>query len=546
MLIRLFKLLGNLYSWSLPKTLLLAYRDHGSSILKYLKWFWTTKTLEPATQQLRSADYPIVALLLSIFVSHIVAAGYLLTEWVRHGHTAPGALPFALALLVSYPVVMAHVLALAAFMKRVVYFALHPKKAGRELIATVLERQVRKLRHRHKFIVVAVSGSVGKTSTKLAVAELLGQTLRVQHQAGNYNDRLTVPLVFFGQQQPALFNILAWPRLIGDMIAQTQQPYPYDVVVVELGTDGPRQMREFAYIKPDIAVITAITPEHMEYFGTLDAVAEEELEVFRYSKRVLVNADDIPAKYLLAKEFDVYSMTTNVAENYYAKVTKPSLKGQTITVDIPSGKLSAGIAFVGYHGAKYALAATAVADMLGLTHDDIAGGLARLTPFPGRMQVLDGINSSILIDDAYNATPVAAKAALDVLYAEKSTQRIAILGSMNELGDYAQAAHIEVGDYCDSQKLDMVITVGKDAKRWLAPAAKAKGCTVHSYMSPYDAGSFVREHIKPGAIVLGKGSQNGVFIEEALKQLLAHPADVSKLVRQSHKWLRTKAKQFNR
>ena len=183
--------------------------------------------------------------------------------------------------------------------------------------------------------------------------------------------------------------------------------------------------------------------------------------------------------------------------------------------------------------------------MLGLSHEDIAGGLVRLTPFPGRMQVLNGVKDSILIDDAYNATPIAAKAALDVLYAEKAPQRIAILGSMNELGDYAREAHVEVGDYCDAHKLAMVVTVGNDAKRWLAPAAKAKGCTVHSYMSPYDAGNFVRQHLKTGAVVLGKGSQNGVFVEEALKQLLAHPADVSKLVRQSHKWLRTKAKQFN-
>lgn len=543
MLIRLIKLVGNLYSWSLPQKLLIAYRDHGSSISKYLKWFWTTKTLEPAHRQLRSSDYPIVALLLGIFASSIIAAAYLLTEWVRHA--TPGSLPFALALLLAYPVLMAHLLAVAACMKRGVYFATHPKKAGRELIATILERQVRKLRHRHKFTVVAVSGSVGKTSTKLAVAELLGQTLRVQHQAGNYNDRLTVPLVFFGHQQPALLNVFAWSRLIGDVIAQTQQPYPYDVVVVELGTDGPRQMREFAYIKPDITVITAITPEHMEYFGTLDAVAAEELEVFSFSKRVLVNADDIAGKYLLGKTFDVYSMTTNVAENYYAKVTRPTLQGQTITVDIPSGKLSAHIAFVGYHGAKYALAATAVADMLGLSHEDIAGGLVRLTPFPGRMQVLNGVKDSILIDDAYNATPIAAKAALDVLYAEKAPQRIAILGSMNELGDYAREAHVEVGDYCDAHKLAMVVTVGNDAKRWLAPAAKAKGCTVHSYMSPYDAGNFVRQHLKTGAVVLGKGSQNGVFVEEALKQLLAHPADTKKLVRQSPSWLRTKAKQFN-
>ncbi len=542
MLKEFFRSLVTLYSWGFPRDAVLAFRYHEYRPIPYIKWFWQTLGYQ-VRGKLTATENSAVVLLLMVSASMIVSAVWLLIQWTHH--EGRGYVPFALALLASYPLVTAHLVALGGFLTRGLYYLAHPKKIARGLLGRVLENQVRRLRRRHKFHLVAVSGSVGKTSTKLAVADLLGQKYRVLHQEGNYNDRLTVPLVFFNQTQPSIYNLFAWARLIGENEALIYQSFPYDVVVVELGTDKPGLMREFSYLKPDITVLTAITPEHMEFFGTLDAVAEEETEVFAYSKRLLVNADDIPGKYLIGKTFDVYSMTTNVAENYYADVSKQSLHGQTITVDIPSGKLSAHIAYVGYHGAKYALAATAVADMLGLSHTDIATGLKRLKPFAGRMQVLDGVQGSTLIDDAYNATTVAVKSALDTLYHEKTAQRIAILGSMNELGEYAREAHMEVGEYCDPAKLDMVVTIGADAKRWLAPAAKARGCVVHSYMSPYDAGNFVRRVLEPGAVVLAKGSQNGVYAEEAVKLLLAHPADAHNLVRQNKAWLRAKAKQFS-
>ena len=89
------------------------------------------------------------------------------------------------------------------------------------------------------------------------------------------------------------------------------------------------------------------------------------------------------------------------------------------------------------------------------------------------------------------------KAALDVLYTESDAeQRIAVLGGMNELGDHAKPAHIEIGEYCDAHKLDMVVTIGSQAEQWLAPAAKKNGCQVHSFAHPADAGKFVANHLK--------------------------------------------------
>jgi len=530
----------SLYSFQLPAALVAKLREQHFSPLGLLGWFWQTKSFRfPA--RLADADQSVMVLLWLGMLAQIALGIGFLVDWARFG--GAGTWEFGAALLLSYPLVWVHLLAVGASIGWLVYFLLHPKKAGRALVCGVLERQVKRLRLRHDFKVVAVAGSVGKTSTKLAIADLLSQGLRVRHQTGNYNDRVTVPLVFFGHEEPNILNALAWLRIFRVNSRVIKKPYPYDVVVVELGTDAPGSMAAFAYTRPDITVVTAVSPEHMEFFGTLDAVAAEELTVFDYSLQVLVNADDIAGKYLAGREFAAYSLESKQAE-YFATAKPQGLDGQHMDIAAPSGEIAADVSYLGAQGAKFALAAAAAADMLGVKQVDIAAGLPKLRAFAGRMQVLPGVSDSTLIDDTYNASPLAVCAALDVVYAAKVPQRVAILGSMNELGDYSQQAHQEVGAYCDPGKLDVVVTIGRDAEKWLAPAAKKRGCTVRSFANPYEAGEFVRAQLQSGALVLAKGSQNGVFAEEALKILLANPKDAAKLVRQSGYWLRLKAQQF--
>lgn len=537
-----FRTLPNLYSFAIPTTLVRVLRQRNYAGGRLIAWFWHTKSFRTKPEQLSFHEETLAGVIAIVMAAQVVWGIWMLVDWARFG--TAGSWQFGVALIISYPLVWTHLLAVGVVLYKIGYYATRPKKAGRAAVCTILEYQVRELRKRHKFTVVAVAGSVGKTSTKLAVADLLAQSLRVRHQTGNYNDRVTVPLVFFGQPEPSLFNVVAWLKLFGANQAALSHAYPYDVVVVELGTDAPGQMATFAYLRPDIAVVTAVTPEHMEYFKTLDRVAGEELTVFDYCERVLVNGDDIPGKYLAGRTFAEYSLKTTQAD-YFALTTVHNLHGQHLDIVTPTEKLKTDVQYIGAQGAKFALAATAVADMLGLKGTAISTGLPKLSHFAGRMQILPGIKNSMLIDDTYNASPVAVQAALDVLYEAKAPQRIAILGSMNEMGDYSPEAHHEVGEYCDPKRFDLLVTIGADAKNYLAPAAKEKGCTVKTFMSPYEAGEYVKSKLKTGAVVLAKGSQNGVFAEEALKPLLSDPADTSKLVRQSPVWLKKKQTQFN-
>lgn len=535
--------LFSLYSWRYPTVLVHMLQQAEYQPGLFLKRYWQTKNFfEVATgQDLQQAKKvrPLLWVLRIGMGLQILAGLWVLGSWFAN--TLPGGLAFGIALVASYPVVWAHILALLAALR----WLFRPKALGRAIVCRKLESQVRRLRRKHQFAVVAVAGSAGKTSTKLAIARVLQASRRVLWQEGNYNDRVTVPLVFFDQVQPNIFNLLAWLRIFRQNERIIYQPYPYDVVVVELGTDGPGFIEEFAYIEPDLAVVTAVAPEHMEYFGSLDAVAQEELGVLHFTKRALLNKDDIPEQYLEGSTYPTYGLG---AGNTYAAVRHDSkgLHGQAVTFHLKKAKVKVDIPLLGDQGAKIALAAAGAAHMLGLSVKEISQGLASISAFMGRMQILPGIKDSTLIDDTYNASPIAVKAALDVMYSGEAPQRIAILGSMNELGDHSEAAHREVGAYCDPKKLDMVVTVGHEAQNFLAPAAKERGCDVHAFLNPYEAGKFVCDHLKDGAVVLAKGSQNGVFAEEALKVLLADKTDQSKLVRQSAYWMKVKHKQFGK
>jgi UDP-N-acetylmuramyl pentapeptide synthase len=418
------------------------------------------------------------------------------------------------------------------------------KKIGKAWLCQLLETQVKRLRQRNDFVIVSVAGSVGKTSTKLAIAKTLAANKRVIYQDGNYNDRLTVPLILFGKTEPGIYNVVAWLKLLMANRKKLQQPYPYDIAVVEIGTDAPGQLKKFAYLKPDITVITAIADEHMEYFGSLDAVAREELAPLAYSGQVLLNADDIPEQYLPETQYASYGLHQQADYKVTRRATR-ALQGQQMTFRLPTGKeLTAEVAALGGQGAKIAAAAVAVADLSGLSPQQIKKGLRTITPVSGRMQILAGKQGSLIIDDTYNASPIAVYAALEVLYGAEATKRIAILGSMNELGKDSAGLHEDVAAHCDPAKLDLLITIGEEANKYLAPAAKKRGCSVKSFNNPYQAGEYVLGQIRPGSVILAKGSQNGVFAEEALKVLLANSGQARKLVRQSDYWMAVKKKQF--
>jgi UDP-N-acetylmuramoyl-tripeptide--D-alanyl-D-alanine ligase len=422
----------------------------------------------------------------------------------------------------------------------------------RNVLLSLIEHQARRLVRKHKPKVVAVTGSVGKTGTKLAIATVLGARYKVLYQEGNYNAEVSVPMTVFGLPMPPLAKLrdpLTWLGLLWRMELKIHRKFPFDVIVLELGTDHPGDMTHFRkYLHPDVAVVTAVAPEHMEFFKTIDAVAEEELMVANFSNLAVINRDDIDemfARFVSNSSIDTYG-TSGIAEYRYLIEDFDSAKGFSGKFVSPEfGEQKVSLRLAGEHNVRAAVAAGVVGIKLGLNAGEVAQGMANIRPVQGRMNILRGLLDSVIIDDTYNSSPSAAVAALQTLYVFPNKQKIAILGSMNELGDYSQKAHEQVGNICDPTLLDWVITIGDEAERYLAPAAKRKGCQVRSFKSPYEAGAFAHSVLHPRAVVLAKGSQNGVFAEEAVKILLHATEEESLLVRQGSEWMDAKEKMFD-
>ncbi len=399
---------------------------------------------------------------------------------------------------------------------------------------------------------VVVTGSVGKTSTKTAIATVLSQKYRVRLHEGNHNTHMSVPLAILGVPYPEdIKSFFAWRTAVKAARAKILAPTDVDIIVQELGADYPGDIEQFGtYLKPDIAVVTAVTPEHMEFFKTMDAVAHEELAAANFSKLALINRDDIDgayAQYLNNPNLDTYG--TSAAAEYHFEEQDFSVEtghaGTFVGPELPGG-VQASIKVVGEHNVRPAIAAAAVGLKYGLDAQQLAAGLGAITPVPGRMNILRGLGGSTIIDDTYNSSPIAASSAVQTFYSLQAPQRIAIMGSMNELGESSAAEHEKIGKLFHPDMVEWVITIGEEAEKYLAPAAHANGCQVKSFASAVQAGAFAHSVLDKDALVLVKGSQGGVYAEEAVKILLLDQSDVTKLVRQSPAWMATKEAFFER
>ncbi len=397
---------------------------------------------------------------------------------------------------------------------------------------------------------IAVGGSVGKTTTKMAIGTVLSADKRIRLEENNNNTDFSAPLAILGVKYPENVNsVMAWLRVFKACKKRIKNPSDVDVIIQELGTDHPGEMAYFAsFLNPDYGVLTGISPEHMEFFGSLDNVAKEEMTILNMSKMGLINQDDVDARYanlLTNKNVKGYGMLSGV--QYQLKIDSFDIqKGYSASVVGPDGvNIAMDVNVFGRHSLKALAAAITIAKEMNVPTEHIIQGVSRMHPVPGRMQPLRGYNDSILIDDTYNASPVSIREALRFLYEEiNSPQKIVILGDMNEMGIESKKLHEDVGELMDGNHIDWLVTVGELTRKYTAPIAKERGVNVMSFESALSAGAFAKSKIEKGAVVLVKGSQNKIYTEEALKLMLHDIKDSQKLVRQSESWLEKKTEFF--
>lgn len=419
-------------------------------------------------------------------------------------------------------------------------------------ITKKLEKYVRKYFVAHPDIkLIVVAGSVGKTSTKIATATILNERYRVRLHKGNHNTHISAPLAILGIDFPGNpRNFWQWHKVFSaarKRIKASVETEP-QVIIQELGTDRPGDIEKFGeYLLPDIAIISSVTPEHMENFESINAVAREELSAVNFSKQAIINRDDVSGEFsnfITNSNITTYGSTSAAEYNFEEDdfSFENGFSGHFNTPDI--GQINTNLHVFGEHSLRPVVAAAAVAVKLGMNAEEISVGASKVRPVPGRMSLLPGVQNSAIIDDTYNSSPAAAEAALKALYLFPGSTKIAVLGDMNELGASSAKEHQKIGELCNPILLSWVITVGDQANKYLAPAAKARGCQVKTCRNALEAGAFAHKVMEQNSTVLFKGSQGGIYLEAAVKIVLRSTSDDSKLVRQDSKWMETKKKFF--
>ncbi len=396
--------------------------------------------------------------------------------------------------------------------------------------------------------VVAITGSVGKTSTKNAVAEVLKGEYRVNYQKKSYNTQTGLPLSIFDLKAPNNpKNPIEWLVIFVKMVPKFFN-YPYDVIVAEMGADKKGEIDYLTkMVKPNIGIVIAAHKVHTETFGTVDDILKEKSILAYRSELPIINSDeDNLVKQLLPNLNNALTYGSKKADYKIANI-KRDPKTQKLNFEVIFNKqtLKINSNFVSKEGILMFAAASAVADNMGFAPAEIKAQLEDLKPTIGRMNPLNGAEDSLIIDDSYNSSPQAVISAINNIHEMGKGRKIAVLGNMNELGDYAPEAHSIVG--VAASTLDLLVTIGDLAQEYIAFEAEKNGLKkdkIKSFYSPVAAGKWLKHQLKKGDIVLVKGSQNKVFSEEATKQLLANNRDSEQLVRQEDFWLNIKRKQF--
>ena len=419
------------------------------------------------------------------------------------------------------------------------------------LFENILGSIARKIIRKYNPRIIGVTGSVGKSSAKEAIYAIIRSSFRARASRGNFNNELGFPLAIIGDYEKT-GGIIFWIGVIFrglKILIKGDSDYP-EFLILEYAADKPGDLDRLIRIaKPAISIVTNISkyPAHVGNYAGPEAVAKEKsklVECLSEKDFAILNADDQfilkmmdrtkarTITYGLASGVDIMiSDFQNVSEGLRPKGV--SFKVISMGKIIPFSMENS----FGRSQAYACAAAVSVASVLGLNLLEAVDALKSYKPLPGRTRLIEGKSDSFIIDDSYNASPLAALEALSVLRDLKAKRKIAVLADMNELGAFSGAAHEEVGRLAGFV-CDVLVTVGEKG-RLIASSAKKAGLSEGMIISLDDsaeAADIVSEMVLVGDIILVKGSQS-MRMERVIKAIMKDPEKADRLlVRQYGGW----------
>lgn len=424
----------------------------------------------------------------------------------------------------------------------------------KSIVIGVLVFEARTLLKKKKPKIIAITGSVGKTSTKDAVYAVLKEHLHVRKGDKNYNSDIGASLTILGLQN-AWNSPFLWLKTLIDGVLHIffMKEYP-DILILELGIDRPGDMKRLTqFITPDIVVLTRLpdVPSHVEFFASPDEVINEKMELVRALQPdgiLIYNNDDEKIRSLVGDvRQQSFGYSRYSPSHFTASADKVLYDGSfpdsfefTLSHIAEEVRVHVRGSLGVQHAYNYA-AAAAVAHQFDISLSDTAKALKTFKPPAGRMKIISGIQNTLILDDTYNSSPVACERALQTIHELKNVKRkIAVLGDMLELGHFSVSEHERIG-MLSASSVDVLITVGLRSKK-TAQGALDHGMSeknIFQYDDVSRAGKELRAMLRSGDVVLVKGSQS-VRTERIVKEIMLQPQKAGELlVRQDAPWENT-------
>lgn len=408
---------------------------------------------------------------------------------------------------------------------------------------------------RHKPYVIAITGSVGKTSTKDAIYTVLKSNGSVRRSEKSFNSELGVPLSIIGAKS-GWNSVFSWLEVIAIGLKQIVSPkgsYP-KTLVLEVGADRPGDISSIArWLKPHVVVITRLpdVPVHIEFFPTLQSLIDEKISLARYLRKegtLVLNADD--ERVLAAKEI-IHAKTITYGVNPIANI-----RATNVQLLPPSQMGAGGLAFKlefdgkilpvllpNIYAESFMSVALAALSVAYVTNQNMVTAITDIGDYetpPGRVHLIAGMHDTVVIDDTYNSSPAACEAGLKMLHdVPFGKRKVAVIGDMLELGKHTIDAHRKIGEFA-KRTADVLVTVGLRAKE-CAHGAREAGMSekkIFETENALEAVECLKKIMKAGDIIYIKGSQ-GMRMERTVKELMAEPELAKELlVRQDSEWVK--------
>ena len=356
-------------------------------------------------------------------------------------------------------------------------------------------------KRKYKVPTAAVTGSVGKTTTKDLMSAVLSEKYETLKTPNNFNNDIGVPLTIFGLEKK------------------------HEAAVIEMGMNHFGEIEYLASIaEPDIAVITNIGMSHIENLGSQEGIFKAKMEIaenFTDRNTLIVNGDDRYLKTVDPGKYKVMRFGCDRDNDVYAEdIVNKGLSGVEFTVVAGDKKIRAEVSVPGVHNVYNALAAVCTGLCFGVSLDECAEGLKNCEYTASRLEIIEHKGIEV-INDCYNSSPASARAALDVQKNTTKARRVAILGDVLEMGEFAAKAHYDMGIYAAECGIDELVTVGANAQHIAEGAAAAGISDIISYAETDEAVRDIKKLVRPGDSVLVKASHGMEFhkITEAIEEI---------------------------